>query len=84
MLSLSMKSMKKPIFYGSSKIGERGQVVIPKRARKALGMKSGDDIIFLGFAEKHLVLMKSSALDEWLERFSNSLKELRKVAKVKR
>ena len=79
-----MKSMKKPIFYGSSKVGERGQVVIPKRARKALGMKPEDDVLFIGFGERHLMLVRSSALDEWLEKFSNSLKELKKAAKVRR
>ena len=78
-----MKGMKKPIFYGSSKIGERGQVVIPKKARKDLQIKSNDSIIFIGFGEKHLIMMKSTALEQWINSFSQSINRIRKMAKHK-
>lgn len=36
---------KFPKFYGLVTVGERGQVVIPKDARKLLDIKSGDKLI---------------------------------------
>lgn len=34
--------------FGTTKIGERGQVVIPKQAREQLGLKIGDILMVLG------------------------------------
>ena len=36
---------KFPKFYGMVKVGARGQVVVPKDARKLLNIKSGDKLI---------------------------------------
>lgn len=73
-------SMKKLTFHGSSKIGERGQVVIPKDARRDMQLKPGDEVLFIG-GGKRLMMMKSSALDEWLEGFSETLKEIKRLSK---
>lgn len=35
-------------FYGLGTVGEKGQIVIPAKARKSLGIKSGDKFIFFG------------------------------------
>ncbi len=37
----------RPDFFSITTIGERGQVVIPKEARKALGLSAGDKLIVL-------------------------------------
>ena len=34
--------------FGTTTIGERGQIVIPKKARDILGLKSGDSLTVLG------------------------------------
>lgn len=73
--------MKKPTFFGSSKMGERGQVVVPQSARKSLRLKPGNGLIFLGFEDKHLMVVKESTLNEWLDKMSAHLKEMRKAAK---
>ena len=39
--------MKNPQILGSSKVGTRGQVTIPKKAREELNLNRGDVIIFL-------------------------------------
>lgn len=41
--------------FGVAKIGEKGQIVIPAVAREKLGLKSGDEIILFGSAEKKFV-----------------------------
>ena len=35
-------------FYGSTVMGERGQVVIPAEAREEIGIKPGEKLIVLG------------------------------------
>ena len=39
--------MKKDKFIGISKVGEKGQIVIPKEARDMFDIKPGDSIIVL-------------------------------------
>ena len=37
-----------PKFFGTSTIGERGQIVIPSDAREEMGIKPGQKMIFFG------------------------------------
>ena len=39
--------MKKEKFIGICKVGEKGQIVIPKEARDMFDIKSGDSVIVL-------------------------------------
>lgn len=39
---------KKSIFFGTTKINDRGQVVIPKKARELFGINNGDSLVVLG------------------------------------
>ncbi|MEM2614954.1 MAG: AbrB/MazE/SpoVT family DNA-binding domain-containing protein [Nitrososphaerota archaeon] len=49
--------MKNQQILGSAKIGTRGQVTIPKRAREEFSLKSGDIVLFIKEGEK-LVIIK--------------------------
>jgi AbrB family looped-hinge helix DNA binding protein len=62
-------------FFGSTTIGERGQVVIPNDARKELNLKKGDKLLVFGMPHGTLVL----ARPESFEHFSNALKAKQKV-----
>jgi len=42
-----VQNMKNPQILGSSKIGTRGQVTIPKEAREEFTLRSGDIILFV-------------------------------------
>ncbi|MCQ2593161.1 MAG: helix-turn-helix domain-containing protein [Treponema sp.] len=46
--------------FGTVTINEKGQIVIPKKARDIMGYKPGDNLIVLGDEESGLALMKSS------------------------
>jgi len=51
--------------FGSVKVGERGQVVIPKEAREIFGIEPGDILLVLGDVERGIALVKADALQEF-------------------
>lgn len=44
-------------FYGAVTVSERGQIVIPARARRDLGIDAGDKLLVLGDPQQGLALM---------------------------
>ena len=51
-------------FIGIAKVGEKGQIVIPKEARDMFDIKSGDSIIVLCDKEKGIALLKADAIED--------------------
>jgi AbrB family looped-hinge helix DNA binding protein len=51
-------------FVGIAKVGEKGQIVIPKEARDMFDIKSGDSIIVLCDKEKGIALLKADAIED--------------------
>jgi len=58
--------------FGSVKVGERGQVVIPKEAREIFDIKQGDILLVLGDTERGLALVKADALQEFARKILDS------------
>ena len=54
--------MERDKFVGISKVGEKGQIVIPKEARDMFDIKPGDSIIVLCDKEKGIALLKADAI----------------------
>lgn len=56
--------------FGVVKVGDKGQIVIPKDARSVYGIKPGDALIMLG-DERGIALLKTeifqSAIDQAME-----------------
>ena len=50
-------------FVGISKVGEKGQIVIPKEARDMFEIKPGDSVIVLCDKEKGIALIKADAIE---------------------
>lgn len=71
-----MRGMK---FYGSTTLGERGQVVIPAEARAALGLEKGEKLLVLGMNEESIVLQKVSALKQISDMLEKRSKEIKKI-----
>lgn len=44
--------------FGICKVGERGQIVIPKEAREVFNISAGDSIVVLGDKKKGLALVR--------------------------
>ncbi|MFA5331720.1 MAG: AbrB/MazE/SpoVT family DNA-binding domain-containing protein [Methanoregula sp.] len=58
--------------FGSVKVGERGQVVIPKEAREIFDIKPGDILLVLGDTERGIALVKAEALREFAKKILDS------------
>lgn len=54
--------MKKK-FAGIAKVGEKGQIVIPKEAREMFGIEPGDSLVVLGDIEKGIALVKAEVIE---------------------
>jgi len=48
--------MKNPLVLGASKIGTRGQVTIPKKAREEFDLDTGDIVVFV--TDKNQLILK--------------------------
>ena len=48
--------------FGTAKVGERGQIVIPKDARQIFGVKPGDTLLILGDEETGIIVTKPDVL----------------------
>lgn len=46
--------------FGLMKVGDKGQIVLPARARKIFGIKPGDHLVLLGDENSGLALLKES------------------------
>jgi AbrB family looped-hinge helix DNA binding protein len=63
------------LFYGSVTVGERGQVVIPAKARRDFQIECGDQLLIMGHPEKHgLMVMKVEAIRTFLSKMIEDLK----------
>ncbi len=62
-----MKYQGKEFECGSVKVGERGQIVIPKNVREVTGINSGDDLIILGNKEEGIKIIVANSLEELAE-----------------
>ena len=49
--------------FGTAKVGDRGQIVIPKEARDFFGIEPGDTLLILGKSETGLIVSKPEALN---------------------
>ncbi len=45
--------------FGICKVGEKGQIVIPKDARKIFNINSGDSLVLFGDEKRGLALVKA-------------------------
>lgn len=48
--------------FGVVKVGEKGQIVIPKKARDVFDIQPGDGLVILGDEEQGMAVIKASAM----------------------
>ena len=71
-------------FFGSSTIGEKGQVVIPVEGRQTLDLNHGDKLIFMGDIDKGVLLAaKAEVFEEQMSKLQASFQSVREQIKKK-
>ena len=68
---LGKQNMQK--VFGTAKVGDRGQIVIPKEAREFFGIDPGDTLLILGKHETGLIVTKPETLDDLANRIFQSV-----------
>lgn len=63
--------------FGMVKVGERGQVVIPKEAREKFDIKPGDSLLVLGDEEKGIALVKADLMKSFALKILESIGNIR-------
>ena len=68
------KSKSQRVF-GTAKVGDRGQIVIPKEARELFGIKPGATLLILGEAETGLIVSRPEVLNHLASELLNNVKK---------
>ena len=61
--------------FGTVKVGERGQIVVPKKAREVFGIEVGDELLVLGDEEQGLALVPAERFLAAIERFESLVRK---------
>ena len=61
--------------FGTTKINDRGQVVIPKKARELFGINNGDSLVVLGDEAEGIALIKADVFEKRINDTWNSMKQ---------
>ena len=59
--------------FGTARVGDRGQIVIPKDAREFYGITPGDTLLILGDEESGMVVTKPEILSELAARILSQI-----------
>ena len=58
--------------FGICKVGERGQIVIPKEAREVFNINAGDNLVVVGDANKGLALIQAETFVDVVDKNSKN------------
>lgn len=68
--------------YGTTTIGERGQVVIPAAARSDMQFQKGDKLIVIGLKEGLIGLMHTDQLNQLVDKVTKRAEHLQALAET--
>ena len=60
--------------FGTAKVGDRGQIVIPKEARELFNIHPGDTLLILGEKEAGLIISRPEVLSDIANKIFNTVK----------
>ena len=62
--------------FGTAKVGDRGQIVIPKEARELFNIRPGDTLLIMGEENKGLIISRPELLRDLANQiFESDMKE---------
>ena len=65
--------------FGTTTMSEKGQVVIPAEARKALGLEKSDKLLVFSMGGEMLALVKLTSLERFTSHMAGRLETIRKA-----
>ncbi len=68
-----MPKSEKRRFYGSVTVSERGQIVIPAKARRDFNIEAGDKLLVVGDLDRGIAMAKQSMVMGYMEEMSSML-----------
>lgn len=60
--------------FGTAKVGDRGQIVIPKEARELFNIQPGDTLLILGEEDTGLIVSRPELLSDLANQIFNTVK----------
>ena len=60
--------------FGTAKVGDRGQIVIPKEARELFNIRPGDTLLILGEEDTGLIVSRPEVLSNLANQILNTVK----------
>ena len=61
--------------FGTAKVGEKGQIVIPKDARKIFGIEAGDTLLILGDEKNGIIISKPDVIESVAEEILRNMQK---------
>lgn len=61
--------------FGTAKVGDRGQIVIPKEARELFNIRPGDTLLILGEEETGLIVSRPELLSNIANQIFDTVKK---------
>lgn len=61
--------------FGTAKVGDRGQIVIPKEAREMFRIRPGDTLLILGDEDTGLIVSRPEVLSDIADHLFESAKK---------
>lgn len=68
-------------FYGTTTLGEKGQVVIPSEARTAMKLGKSEKLLVFGMGKDMLMLAKVSNLEKFAAVLTEKLNDIQTIIK---
>jgi AbrB family looped-hinge helix DNA binding protein len=62
--------------FSTVKVGERGQIVIPKETREMFFIKPGDNLIIIANKKRGIVIIKSDKLKEFAREILENIESI--------
>ena len=60
--------------FGTAKVGDRGQIVIPKETREMFNIQPGDTLLILGETDVGLIVSRPETLNDLADKLLNNVK----------
>lgn len=61
--------------FGTVKVGEKGQIVIPKDAREVFGIAPGDTLLILGDEKNGIIVTRPDVINEAAKKVFENIEE---------